>query len=303
MSESAKQEGKVGLNQQALILPDGRKLGFCIVGEGKPVVYFHGTASSRLEVLLLGDFAVQAGLRIVGVDRPGYGLSTFKPRAALQDFNVDVNSLAAHLGIERFGVLGWSGGGAFALAYLACFPERVTKVVIAGAPALPFDVSTAHNMPLARFIMKVPFLGVLAMKRMRNQVLRANGDIHAFLESQQGKQMLRACSETDLKFFSNPDWMTLMYQSMAEAFRQGDAGVKTLLTEHQAFMKPWPVSFSKIPAGKLVVWHGSQDKTCRVKNAFLIARSVVGSHLEIFEGQGHCVMFDNLEKLGEILGA
>ena len=96
--------------------------------------------------------------------------------------------------------------------------------------------------------------------------------------------------------------MTLMYQSMAEAFRQDD-GVKAVLIEHQAFMKPWPFSFSKIPAGKLFIWHGSEDKTCRVANAELIAKSVKGSQLEIFEGAGHCVMFDNFGKLGKLFGS
>ena len=293
---------KRALSQQVVTLPDGRQLGYCVVGKGKPVVYFHGTASSRLEVLLLEELAGSAGLRIIGVDRPGYGLSTFYPRTNLQDFNSDVNSLTDHLGIKRFGVLGWSGGGVFALAYLACYPDRVTRAVTAGAPSLPFDVSTAHNMPLARFIMKTPFVGLFAMKRMRNQVLTANGDLHAFLRSRQGRQMLHACSGSDLKFFSDPDWIRLLYQSMAEAFRQDD-GVKEVLIEHQAFMKPWPFSFSKIPADKLFVWHGSEDKTCRVANALLIAKSVAGAQLEIFEGAGHCVMFDNFEKLGKLLGS
>ena len=290
------------MSQQVITLPDGRQLGYCVVGKGTPVFYFHGTASSRLEVLLLEELAGSAGLKIIGVDRPGYGLSTFGPRINLQDFNSDVNSLCDHLGIGRFGVLGWSGGGAFALAYLACYPDRVTRAVTVGAPSLPFDVSTAHNMPLARFIMKTPFVGLFAMKRMRSQVLKANGDIPAFLRSRQGKQMLHACSKSDLEFFSDGSWMTLMYQSMAEAFRQDD-GIKAVLIEHQAFMKPWTISFSRIPAGKLFVWHGSEDKTCRVANAELIAKSVGGSKLEIFEGGGHCVMFDNFEKLGKLLGS
>ena len=242
-------------------------------------------------------------MQIIGIDRPGYGLSTYNERKELQDFNADVNSIAQNLGIERFSVLGWSGGGAFALAYLACFPERVTKAVIAGTPSLPFDASTAHNIPFARLVMKIPFLGFLAMKRMSREVLRADNDIVAFLRSRQGRQLLHACSKSDLKYFSDPTWMMLMYQSMAEAFRQGDEGVKAVLTEHQAFMKAWPVSFSKIPAGKLVVWHGFEDKTCRVANADLIARSIPGSQLEIFEGKGHCVLFDNFGKLGEIFGS
>ena len=93
----------VSMGVQVVTLPDGRKLGYCTVGKGQPVIYFHGTASSRLEVLLLKDIADTAGLQIVGIDRPGYGLSTYHPRKSLQDFNGDVNFLADYLGFELFG--------------------------------------------------------------------------------------------------------------------------------------------------------------------------------------------------------
>ncbi len=81
------------VNTQTLSLPDGRKLGYTTIGTGKPVIYFHGTASSRLEVLLLGQLA-ESGLRLIGVDRPGYGLSTYTPRRGLTDFNGDLTCLA-----------------------------------------------------------------------------------------------------------------------------------------------------------------------------------------------------------------
>lgn len=271
-----------------------------MVGKGKPVMYFHGTASSRLEALLLKDLADTANLQIIGVDRPGYGLSTYKPRKNLRDFNDDLNQLTKQLGIERFGVLGWSGGGAFALAYLSLFPERVTRAVIVGAPALPFDVSTAHNMPFARYVMKLPFIGLLAMKRMRHEVLKANGNVAAFLKSKQGKQMLNACSKDDLKFFTDKAWMTLLYQSMVEAFHQGDSGVKVVLDEHLMFMNPWGLSFERISAGKLLIWHGAEDKTCRVNNAYEIARCIPYGALTVFPKNGHCVMFGALHRLGEV---
>jgi len=248
------------LYSQVAFLPNGRQLGYFTVGGGRPVVYFHGTASSRLEVFLLKKLAENSNLQIIGIDRPGYGLSSFQKRRNLQDFNADVNFLLDHLGFENFGVLGWSGGGAFALAYLAFFPERVTKTVVAAAPSLPFDASTAHNMPLARYVMQIPFLGQIAMRRMRSQVLIADGDIDAFLASKQGQQMIKAYSSSDLRFFSDPSWMRLMYQSMAEAFRQGNLGVKAVLEEHKLFLKPWTFSFARIPADKLFIWHGAEDK-------------------------------------------
>jgi pimeloyl-ACP methyl ester carboxylesterase len=288
------------LNGQVIVLPDGRKLGYTKIGKGTPVIYFHGTSSSRLEVLLLKNLANNAQLQLIGVDRPGYGLSSYKPRKNLQDFNDDINCLATYLGFERFAVLGWSGGGVFALSYCAYNPNRVTKLVLVGAPSLPFDVSTAHNMPLARYIMKLPYVGELAMRQLSRQLLKANGDTKAFLATPQGKQLLHGASSSDLTFFNNLQWLSQMYHSMAEAFHQGNIGVKAVVDEHQIFVKPWDLPFSAINGENMWIWHGAQDLTCRVNNAYEIAKVVPNSKLEIFSNSGHCVMFEHIERLSSI---
>jgi glyoxylase-like metal-dependent hydrolase (beta-lactamase superfamily II) len=175
------------------------------------------------------------------------------------------------------------------------------KAVVVGSPALPFDVSTAHNMPLARFIMKIPYIGYLAMKNMRSDVLKAKNDVNAFLRSRSGKQMLHGCSADDLNFFGDPAWMGLMYQSMVEAFRQGNLGVKTVVQEHQMFMKPWSFSLSGVPGDRLFIWQGAEDKTCRVENAYLLSKSIALSQVKVFEGKGHCIMFGNTQELATLL--
>lgn len=288
------------MSTKLITLPDKRRLSYCILGKGYPVIYYHGTASSRLEVLLLEELSKKGNLQIISIDRPGYGLSTYKPRKNLQYFNKDITFLVHNLGIKKFSLLSWSGGGPFALAYLSSYPEKIKKAVIVSSPALPFDVSTAHNMPFARYFMKLPFLGLMAINQLRRNILKASADIDSFLHSRQGKHMLRAYSREDLKFFSDKKWLKIMYDSMTEAFYQGTPGVKAVLEEHQLFLKPWGLLFNQIPVGKLVVWHGSEDLTCRVDNAYMISDNV-SCDLEIFEGKGHCVMFDNLEKLAYIL--
>jgi pimeloyl-ACP methyl ester carboxylesterase len=290
----------VALVDQVIALPDGRRLGYLSVGNGQPVFYFHGTASSRLEVLLLKTVAEKSGLQIIGVDRPGYGYSTYRQRKSIQDFNCDVDFLADHLGFDQFAVLGWSGGCPFALAYLALHPKRLTKALVANAPFLPFDVSTAHNFPLAKYVMKLPHVAVLAIRQLRRQVLKANSNPSAFLESNYGKQLLHGYSKTDKRYFSDPTWAGLMYQSMAEAFRSG-SGVKAVVEEHMLFLKPFGFSFEHVPLGKLVIWHGEDDMTCRVDNAYALAKMVKGSRLEVFRGKGHCAMFDNQDRLAEVL--
>ena len=289
--------------QQRFSLPDGRQLGFSVVGEGTPVLYFHGTASSRLETLLLKEFACAYSFQMIGVDRPGYGLSTFAPRTRLRDFAADVNCLLAHLGLEQFALLAWSGGGPFGLTYVALFPERVSKAVVVGSPSLPFDVATAHNNSFARFAMKIPALGMWGLKRFRAEVLKANRDIDSFLGSKSGRKMVASWPEADAKFFADPAWLRLMYGSMAEGFRQGNDGVKAVFQEHQLFIKPWAEPVSQIPPGKVCVWQGTEDTTCRVENAYRLAEAVPNACLEVFEGEGHCVMFDNLQRLGETLSS
>lgn len=288
--------------RQQISLPDGRQLGFSIVGEGTPVLYFHGTASSRLEILLLEKFAHTNGFQIIGVDRPGYGLSTFVPRRRLRDFAIDVNSLMAYLGLEKFALLAWSGGGPFGLTYVALFSGRVTKAVVVGSPALPFNVATAHSNPLSRFAMKIPALGMWGLKRFRAEVLKANEDINMFLKSKNGRKMLESWPEADAKFFANPSWLRLMYRSMAEGFRHENHGVKAVFQEHQLFIKPWAEPISLIPPGKVHIWHGTEDTTCRVNNSYRLVKTVPNACFEVFEGEGHCVIFNNFEKLAKLLG-
>ena len=90
---------------QTIKLRDGRSLGYAEYGnpEGKPVFYFHGFLSSRLDWPLFDTdaIAVRLGAHIIAADRPGYGLSDFKPGRQLLDWPDDVIELADALQIDR----------------------------------------------------------------------------------------------------------------------------------------------------------------------------------------------------------
>jgi pimeloyl-ACP methyl ester carboxylesterase len=286
------------MSSQTFILPDGKQLGYALEGEGKPVIYFHGTASSRLEIMLLRQFASENQFMLIGVDRPGYGLSTSTDRVRLRDFVADINALADHLGLGRFGVLSWSGGGPFALTYIALNPDRVTSAVAVGSPALPFNPSAAHNNnPLAKVAMKAPFLAKWALGMFRKTVLEANQDIDGYLKSRSGKSMLAEWPQPDARFFADPAWLKLMYAAMAEGFRQDGNGINAVYQEHRLFMQPWNEPIEQIPAGKLTLWQGSQDKTCPSVNAQKIAQTIEGTRVKLFPDEGHCVMFAQTENL------
>ncbi|RYY95141.1 MAG: alpha/beta hydrolase, partial [Chitinophagaceae bacterium] len=92
------------MNAQIHTLSDGRALCYALYGpvDGRPVLYFHGTPSSRLEPLLLNHFGGDlegllsvAGVRLIAVDRPGMGLSSYNPRNSFLATARDVSELCA----------------------------------------------------------------------------------------------------------------------------------------------------------------------------------------------------------------
>lgn len=100
-------------------LSDGRTIAYTTSGDadGFPVVVHHGTPGSRLFAAILSEFASAEGVRLVVPDRPGYGRSSPPPRGwTWKDWRDDLTELAAAESIDRAGIVGFSGGGPFALA-------------------------------------------------------------------------------------------------------------------------------------------------------------------------------------------
>ena len=75
-------------------LKDSRMLGYCEFGapNGKPVFYFHGHPGSRRDWSSFdsSDAAAELKARVIAVDRPGHGLSDFKPDREILDWPDDV---------------------------------------------------------------------------------------------------------------------------------------------------------------------------------------------------------------------
>src|SRR5882672_11280854 len=93
-----------------LTLADGRIVGYADFGHAgqTAVLWCHGGPGSRLEPMAVGPAASEAGFRLIGIDRPGYGLSTPQPGRTIASWVADGLAVATHLGIERFLAVGVS---------------------------------------------------------------------------------------------------------------------------------------------------------------------------------------------------
>ena len=72
---------------QTIVLIEGRRLGYAQYGDlqGKPLLYFPGTPSSRLMHPPL-EPTIALGVCLFVLERPGYGLSDFQERRKLLDW-------------------------------------------------------------------------------------------------------------------------------------------------------------------------------------------------------------------------
>ena len=105
------------------LLPGNRTLSYVEYGpaDGTPVFYFHGYPASYLELSWYkgAELAEKHHLRLIAVNRPGYGASESFPGRTLTDWTTDVEHLAKAMELESFSILGASGGGPYALACAA----------------------------------------------------------------------------------------------------------------------------------------------------------------------------------------
>ena len=104
---------------------------------------------------VVGRAARERRLRMIGIDRPGYGNAPTEPNRSLRSVAHATAAVMNDLGVDRFAVIGVSGGGPYALACGAFLPDRVAAVTSAAGssgfdPLLDSAQFTPEELELTR---------------------------------------------------------------------------------------------------------------------------------------------------------
>ena len=283
---------------QAVKTADGRLLMVSEWGKGTgvPVFVLHGTPGSRLGVAPRPSVLFRLGVRLIAYDRPGYGRSDRDKGRTVASAADDVRSIAKHLGIARFAVVGRSGGGPHALACAALLPDLVTRAaaMVSLAPLKGpdgmgqswYDRMTAGN--------------VEAYSRAANAVADLTRDLDTRTREMQAdpslmiSQLLKGAQAADQKVISDSGIRKLLRENYLEAVRTSADG---WIDDALAFTRDWGFSLGGIRPDVLL-WHGSDDAFVPVEHAHWLHRSVPGSHLRVMAGMAH---LDALTVLPDIL--
>lgn len=232
------------------------------------VFWHHGTPNIGSPPEPLFPAAIRLGIRWVSYDRPGYGGSTPDHGRNVASAAAHVASVADALGIERFAVMGHSGGGSHALACGALLADRVLGVVSVAGMA-PYD---AEGLDW--------FAGMAASGVAS---LRAAADGRAAKERYEDSGI-----EYDPEF-TPADRAALAgeWSWLADVIGPAvEAGPGGLIDDDLAYVTPWGFDPTQT-ATPVLLLHGGQDRVVPSSHSEWLARHVPSAELRLSPGDGH----------------
>jgi pimeloyl-ACP methyl ester carboxylesterase len=263
---------------------DGRTLAYSQTGQqgGAPVFYFHGLPGAR------GDFdrpfnrPALDGLdvRVIGIDRPGFGDSDRQPRRRYTDWPADVLTVADALGIERFAILAYSGGAPYAIACALAFPDRLNFVGIVSGDG-PAETPNfrrgmgATDAILTRLARWVPGVARLAITQARKQAVRSPEKFSA--------QFDKELSPPDLEIHADNEFRQMVREVFIESTKSGPRGV---VDDYRIWATQSGLRYEEVTV-PVRLWHGDADSVAPMHHSEYAAERIPNAELTVLQGVGH----------------
>ncbi|MFE9424531.1 alpha/beta fold hydrolase [Kitasatospora sp. NPDC006697] len=264
--------------------PEGRTLAVQSFGDpaGRPVFLLHGTPGSRVGPTPRPTVLYHLGVHLISFDRPGYGGSDRLRGRQVAAGAADVQAIADQLGLDRFAVVGRSGGAPHALACGALLADRVHRVAVL-VPLAPHDAEgldwyagmTPSNIRDYRAAER-DHLRIAAT--MSQRARRIRDDPATLLAG-----LRRELSGSDAAVVSDAGIRRMLQRNYREAFRQNADG---WIDDVLAFTTEWGFKVQDIAAATWL-WHGAEDMFSPVDHSRWLAAHIPEATLFLEPGVAH----------------
>ncbi len=278
--------------KQSLMLDSGRVVSYAAIGDSNerlPVLFFHGTPGSRRQLEWL-PAVLRDGLRWIAFDRPGYGESDRQPGLTLTEVAATSEALVNRLGLDAFHVLGFSGGGPYALACAHAMPERVRCAHLVSGLG-PLDIPEIwsalrrQDHVLFTLIRGTPWLFRMLL---RLGVGAARQEPERFVARLAAKM-----SAGDRSLLAAPDVLTNLCADLREALRQGTEG----MADDLAILNgPWPFRLEDIRV-PVHVWQGAQDQVINPQIGLAMAAHLPVSRYHPLASGTHLILLTHAAEI------
>ena len=265
-----------------LILPNGRRLNYAEYGDssGVPAVYCHGVPGSHQDGCLADAPARSLGVRLIVPERPGYGLSDSQDDVTLSSVAGDIVALVHALKLDHPAMLGFSGGGSYAMAAATALGEKARRLVLVssfapfGDPRLLADMSES--------LRQVFTLAAGDPTQFGASLASATADADSLAEA-----VIAGLPEVDKALFADARLRAAYRASCALALRQGP---RALLADFALMTKPWNFDPAAITC-PVTLWHGLSDRNAPPAMSKALALVIPGARLNLIPGAGHCFIW------------
>lgn len=265
-------------------LSDGRVLSYREYGrsEGEPLFYFHGYPSSLLEVETFGGerLAEEMNLHLIAIDRPGYGESDGQKNRTLKDWSQDVVEVADGLGWGKFSVLGYSGGGPFALGCANWIPLRLKKVLVISGMG-PANAPLFREAPAWTLLKGPGFMRSMIMMGMKKML---DKDPDKFITSM-NKNLPPIDKEMMKRSELSQNFISIIKQALM-------VSSKGALQDAAILRSDWGFSLDGV-LHPVDLWHGGQDHNVRFESAEYVASQLPHCETHYFPEEGHISLIGN----------
>ena len=265
-------------------LHDGRRIGFAEFGDpkGGGVFWLHGTPGARRQVPPEARaMALECGVRIIGLDRPGIGSSTRHDYPDVRSFAFDLEQVADALGIDEMSVIGLSGGGPYALAAGAVLKERVAGLGILGgvAPTVGPDAMHGGLVTVAeRFSWLLEHgkgpLEFALVNLIRGLTPLASPGIGWFA---------KVMPAGDRMLLERPDFQEMFLDDILSGSRRQ---IHAPIADAIAFIHDWGFTVSEVE-NPVVWWHGDADTIVPLALGEHMVSLLPNAELRVLPGQSH----------------
>ncbi|KAH8647965.1 Alpha/Beta hydrolase protein [Xylariales sp. PMI_506] len=229
---------------------------------------------------------------MIGVSRPGYSRSTYQQNRQLLDWPKDLLALADHLQIERFAVVGISGGGPYVLSCIHSLPKSrcVGAAIVAGM--YPSSLGMDGMDLLGRLLFTVaPWLPSWLLTKIVDQIMGdAARDIdHPERLLQVMNRRLSSRPKADQETWLNDEGgiKEILIDSLREGLHEGSQGAAWDL---RLLGRPWEFKLDDIlvKPGTMIIWHGGDDinvPAAMARKAYALLGQ--NAELRIADSEGH----------------
>lgn len=275
-------------------LADRRTIEYAVYGDadGIPLIFFHGFIGSIRQAAFAHAAARQYGLRIVAMNRPGVGRSSPVLRRTMRQQVADVAQLADRIGLDRFGVIGVSGGAPYALACLADLPHRVrVGVLLSGlGPVAEPRLLQQMEPPQRRMILLARWMPWVVQGLIAVQLRGYEDTPEAFLA-----MLMRRWPLADRDLFDDAWLRSLFLEDVRQLLHSAQAAA--LLAAELGLYSRWGFRLEDVPpTARVLMWHGSHDPIVPPFLARHVAGRLAGAELTMYPG-GHFMSVSHTEEI------